>query len=302
MALGLVRRERHRAREVARRRKRRHLGAVSALPLHADTADRDATIREPLVRIVRAQRQTILGARCEHAIGLGDAAGDKIVDHHGEIAFGAIEDDLATGAPSPAHARRGIEPGDQALPRRFLIAGGAVDLAGEKETWHPPGLERRLQLARIDVVVFDRITRPQHLGLLQAGNGRDQRPLHLLRQGGRDAIRIDGRIVEPFRLEENLMPVALAEAHDLVLDRRAVARAAARDLARIHGRAMDVVANDAMGRLVGAGDAALDLGLCDALGQRRERLGRLVARLHLDRAPVDGAAIEPRRRPGLEPP
>ena len=35
--------------------------------------------------------------------------------------------------------------------------------------------------------------------------------------------------------------------------------------------------------------------------QRRERLGRIVARLHLDRRPVDRRAIEPRRRSGLEP-
>ena len=56
-----------------------------------------------------------------------------------------------------------------------------------------------------------------------------------------------------------------------------------------------------MGRLGGAGDAALDLAVLDALGQRRERLRRLVAGLHLDARPVDGAAVEPRRRAGLEP-
>jgi hypothetical protein len=41
---------------------------------------------------------------------------------------------------------------------------------------------------------------------------------------------IDGRIVEPLRLEEDLVAVALAEADDLILDRGAVARAAARNL------------------------------------------------------------------------
>ena len=51
----------------------------------------------------------------------------------------------------------------------------------------------------------------------------------------------------------------------------------------------------------GAGDAALDLGVVDALGQYRERLRRLVAGLHLERRPVDGAAVEPRRGSGLEP-
>ena len=96
------------------------------------------------------------------------------------------------------------------------------------------------------------------------------------------------------------MPVAFAEAHDLVLDRWAIARPAARDLAGIHRRAVNIVADDPVRRLGGAGDAALDLGLLDALGQRRERLRRLVAGLHLDRGPVDGAAVEPRRRAGLE--
>ena len=51
----------------------------------------------------------------------------------------------------------------------------------------------------------------------------------------------------------------------------------------------------------GAGDAALDLRVRDPLGQRRERLRRLVAGLHLQARPVDGAAVEPRRRAGLQP-
>ena len=151
------------------------------------------------------------------------------------------------------------------------------------------------------MVVFDGIARPDHPGPFQPRNGREQRELHVLRQRGRDAVRIDRVVVEPFRLEEDLVPVALAEAHDLVLDRRAIARAAALDLAGIHRRAMHIGADDRVGRPVGAGDAALDLRVLDALGQRRERLRRIVARLHLEARPVDGAAIEPRRRAGLQP-
>ena len=41
-------------------------------------------------------------------------------------------------------------------------------------------------------------------------------------------------------------------------------------------------------------------GVVDALGQHRERLRHIVARLHLERRPIDGAAIEPRRRAGLQ--
>ena len=97
------------------------------------------------------------------------------------------------------------------------------------------------------------------------------------------------------------MAVALAEPHDLVFDRWTIARAAARDLSGIHRRAMHVVAND---RVRGLAVRVMPHSICgvfDPLGQRRERLGRLVARLHLQRRPVDRAAVEPRRRAGLQP-
>ena len=55
------------------------------------------------------------------------------------------------------------------------------------------------------------------------------------------------------------MPVALAEADDLVLDRGAIARPAALDLAGIHRRAMHIGADDLMGLRRRAGDGALDL-------------------------------------------
>jgi hypothetical protein len=47
----------------------------------------------------------------------------------------------------------------QALRRRFLVAGRAVDLPGEEEARDRLGLEARLQGARIEVVVLDRVAR-----------------------------------------------------------------------------------------------------------------------------------------------
>ena len=55
----------------------------------SDAADVDAERRQPLVGIVGAKRKAVLGAAGEHAIGLGHAAGDEVVDHHAEIAVGA---------------------------------------------------------------------------------------------------------------------------------------------------------------------------------------------------------------------
>ena len=96
------------------------------------------------------------------------------------------------------------------------------------------------------------------------------------------------------------MAVAIAEADDLVLDRGAIARAAALDLAGIHRRAMHIGPDHVMGRRRRPGDPALDLRRRDPVGHDRKRLRRIVAGLHFDRGPVDGRAIEPRRRAGLQ--
>ena len=56
-----------------------------------------------------------------------------------------------------------------------------------------------------------------------------------------------------------------------------------------------------MGRWRRAGDTAFDLPVHDAVGHQREGNRILVRRLHFQRRPVDGAAVEARRRAGLEP-
>src|SRR5438045_539275 len=98
------------------------------------------------------------------------------------------------------------------------------------------------------------------------------------------------------------MPLALRETHDLVLDRWAIARADAGDLPRIHRRAAKIGANDGMRRRGRHRDVADDLRRLDAVGNERERRRRGVAGLHIEAGPVDRAAVEPRRRPGLEAP
>jgi hypothetical protein len=48
------------------------------------------------------------------------------------------------------------------------------------------------------------------------------------------------------------------------------------------------------------GDAALDLRVRDPVCQERERDRRIVSGLHFERGPVDGGAIQPRRRACLQ--
>ena len=128
----------------------------------------------------------------------------------------------------------------------------------------------------------------------------DHRDLDVERQAGREAVGIDLDGVAPLGLQEDLMALLVPKAHHLVLDRRAVARALAVDHARVHRRAIEAATDNVVGRLVGEGQMTRDLRLCDPLGAKRERRGRLIAGLHFELRVIDRAGVEARARPGLE--
>ena len=144
-----------------------------------------------------------------------------------------------------------------------------------------PRFQCGLKLARINVIVFNGIARLKHGGALETWNGLQDRDLHILWQRGRDTIRINGWIVQPFRLQENLVPVTVAELDHLVLDRRAVARSHAFDRTRIHGRAAKIGPNQIVRLRRRPRYAALDLRIDDCVGHQRERNRMLVRRLHV---------------------
>ena len=64
---------------------------------------------------------------------------------------------------------------------------------------------------------------------------------------------------------------------------------------------MEIGADDLMHLGGGMGDVAGKLRRRDRVGEVGERRWRIVAVLNLKPLPVDGAAVEPRRRSGLEP-
>ena len=81
--------------------------------------------------------------------------------------------------------------------------------------------------------------------LVQAGDGLQHQLLHLDRQAGGEAVDVDLLVAQPLGLQVDMVPLALGELDDLVLDRRAVARADALDLSRVQGRQVQVLADDA---------------------------------------------------------
>ena len=100
--------------------------------------------------------------------------------------------------------------------------------------------------------------------------------------------------------------VLVGEAHDLVFDAGAIARAAALDLAGVHRGAVQVGADDLVDSLVGVRDVHGDLRerRCrtgPVVGQLGEGDGRVVvAGLLFEAGEVDGLAVEARRGAGLE--
>ena len=93
----------------------------------------------------------------------------------------------------------------------------------------------------------------------------------------------------------------VGELDDLILYRRAVAGTDSLDLAAVERRARDGLSENPARFVGGVADVALDLGAINPAGQERERRGVGVAGLRLEMGPVDGAAVQARRRAGLEP-
>src|SRR5690606_15350105 len=201
-------------------------------------------------------------------------------------------------------ARRacGVEAGNQTLRAGFLVAGGAVDLAGEEQSGNGLGFQRGMQAARIEIVVLDGVAGATDVRVLEAGNAANQVNLHIERQRGRDAVRIELADAQTFGFQEDLMRGLVGKTHHLVLDRRAIARADTLDLAAVHRRAVQRASDDLVGAFAGVGDPARPLfGMLIAAAEETEDRARVVAGLYLQPREIDGAAVDARRRAGLQP-
>ncbi len=198
--------------------------------------------------------------------------------------------------------QRGVDARHQALAGGLFVAAGAVDLSAEKEARDLLGLERAFEFGGIDGVVFDGVARPQHVGIFEAGDRLQNLQLDFDRQGGAHAVDVNLVGVQTLGLEEELVRDLVGELDDLVFDRRAVARTDGMDLPAVHGRAMNVFADDALSLRRSPGDVAghLRIVMSDAAGAETEGRGIGIAGLHFEAGPVDGAAVEARRSAGLE--
>ena len=241
----------------------------------------------------------MLGPAGEHAVGLARGFGHQVVHHHAQVGL------VAAQPPGvlPAGVPHGVDPGDQPLARGFFVARGAVDLPGQKQPghrFHPAG---RVNLMRPDHVVFNRIAGLKDDRVLAARQGVHDFFLHVQGQAGADAVAVDLVGAETFGFEEHVVAGPVGEAHDLVFDAGAVARARGVDLAVVHRRPVQVVADQRVAGFVGVGDPAADLlrhGEGRGVGEVAEGRGGLVAGLHLQALKVQAFGGQPRRGAGFQ--
>ena len=141
---------------------------------------------QSLVGVVLAQQQAVFRAAGHHAVGVGAALGDQVVDQGADIAGSAVEDERFLAL----HPARGIDAGNQALGRRFLVAGGSVKLSGAVQARYLDKFERGFQVERVDAVVLDGVGVAHDLHPLKTDNRAVERELHILRQRGGKPLQV----------------------------------------------------------------------------------------------------------------
>ena len=135
-----------------------------------EKADVVAELRQAEVGIVLTENETVFSAGGEHAIGLGCALGDEVIDEDTDVSLIAAQDDrvLALNAPG------GVHPSYKSLGTSFFVAGCAIDLASAIEVAADFGFERRIELGWEGKVVFDGVGWAKDLGVFATANRPDE--------------------------------------------------------------------------------------------------------------------------------
>src|SRR5258708_993369 len=98
------------------------------------------------------------------------------------------------------------------------------------------------------------------------------------------------------------MPLLVAKAHHLVLDRWTIARPAALNDPGVHRRTVNPAANNFVRQRVGVSEMAPDLFLLDPSSAEGKGWRRIISGLKLQLGIVDTAAVQARAGAGLKPP
>ena len=207
------------------------------------------------VGVIFTQHQTVFSARCEHTVRFFGTQRTQVVHQHAKISL------IATRCPTFFFSRQtcGVQTSQHALCGGFFITGCTVNLARKEQTLDEFTFQSRFQVARIEEIILNRVARADDSGIFHPLHRADNLHLHIERQAGGDAIRVNFVRGQSFRFEEDLMLVTIGKAHHFVFDRRAVAWADTFDHASVHWATIEVIADHVMGFLIGMRDVTRHL-------------------------------------------
>lgn len=136
--------------------------------------------RETDIRIIFTEAETILSAGREHAVGLRNALGCQVIQHDTDIGF------IASRHPAfeSFGAKPRIDAGVKTLSRSLFVSGCSVDLTGKEKVIDLLRFKRTLQIARIVLVIFNRVTRPHQISIFQSFHSMNHFDLNIERKTG----------------------------------------------------------------------------------------------------------------------
>ena len=178
----------------------------------------------------------------------------------------------------------------------LFIAGRSVDLTCEVKTGTPLGFQGCPQFAWVDVIILDGISGLNDFNILQTRDCPQERNLRIFRQRGGNPVWINSVVIKTLGLQENLVPIPVTKADDLVLNGWAVTWTTPLDLTRIHCRAIKIVPNDSMCFRCRPGNVTRDLRDRNLIRQCRKWDRVFITRLLFQPVPMNCPAIQPRRR------
>ena len=199
-------------------------------------------LQQAQIRRIVAKAEAILGSGGEKTVRFLGSQGDQIVNQHPDVGFRTRQDQRRFSLQIAGC----VDSRHQSLSSCLFVPGGSVGLSGGKQSSDPFGLQRRIQLRRIDEIVLYGVAGAQDLKFFQPGHGMKEPLLDLFGQGRGDAVQVNLPGAQALGLNEDLVPFPVGETDYLIFDGGAVPRPDTFDLASVQRRAVQVFPDDSV--------------------------------------------------------
>ena len=175
---------------------------------------------KPEIGIILSQERTVLCPRCKHSIRFIDTLCDEIVNKNSDVRLVSLQDERILSG----NLKMGIHTCNQTLGCRLLISGRSVDLTCKIKVLDVLQFKRRLELSRIEIVIFDSICRTENLCIFKTLDIMQSFHLDVQWKGRREALKIILIRSPTLRLKEELVLSLVRKSSELILDARTIAR------------------------------------------------------------------------------